>query len=79
MLMDQISTTDKILLKAYNDLSISDELKMNELLSFDGIYQEDYQHIKSMQSLLDKAFENPDPTSVKIILEASMSAELETH
>lgn len=77
--MNKISTQDQILLKAYNDISLLDELALDSTLSFNESLSELLAQIRSTQVILDSALCNPHPTSIQLVLEASLRSQLETY
>ncbi len=77
--MNLNSTNNLILLKAYNELNDLGTIELDAILGSSVEANENFLLIKEMKAILDGGFENPNPTSIQMILEASMLDELETH
>ena len=78
--MEQNSTNELLIKKAYNEISLIDELAVDNLIASDKSAETELNTILDMKQLLDKAIVAPNPTSVKLILEDSMrSSALEMH
>ena len=78
--MEQNSTNELLIKKAYNEISLIDELAVDNLIASDKSAEKELNTILDMKQLLDKAIVAPNPTSVKLILEDSMrSSALEMH
>jgi len=77
--MSPISTNNLILLKAYDELNDLGNIELDAILGSSVEANENFLLIKEMKSILDGGYENPNPTSIQLILEASMLDELETH
>ena len=77
--MIQISTNNLLLLKAYNELTESMCVELDSRLDQGVENKEEFAQILEMKNILDGAYEEPNPTSIQLIMEESMRAQLEMH
>ncbi|MBI1305866.1 MAG: hypothetical protein GC181_04535 [Bacteroidetes bacterium] len=77
--MDQNSTINTLLQKIYGELSQNEEVELANLLSIDEVLEDEMNSLLFTVELLDKAYTEPNQTSVQLILEESLKTQLETH
>jgi hypothetical protein len=77
--MIQISTNNLILLKAYNEITESGCVELDSRLEQGVEDKEECVQIMEMKNILDGAYEDPNPTSIQLIMEESMRSQLEMH
>ena len=72
-------TEDDLILFIYNELDSTKKLLIEQALDWNLSLQAKYNNMKNITGKLDSVFEEPNPTSVDIILESSHFYEEHSH
>ena len=78
--MEKLSTQQHTLIKfLYNETSISEDMSLQDELSFDNYLREEYEMLKTAKQALPKALFNPADSVLDNILKYSRATAQEHH